>query len=138
MRSGFTPEALMVMGVIPFALGLVLLKLGRWPPRRGNVPHCRRCDYSLIGIQSARCPECGVDLTPGSIVHGERKRRFIPTLLGTFLIGIATFWIVKQGALVDWFHHAPTSLLIRSILTSNPALSKRIRSEVLRREESLS
>ena len=27
--------------------------------RIGEQPHCRKCEYLLIGIESDRCPECG-------------------------------------------------------------------------------
>jgi len=38
--------------------GAILLALGLRVRRRGETPHCRRCDYALTGLASPeRCPE---------------------------------------------------------------------------------
>jgi len=63
--------------ILPFALlifGLAFIKLGFWPRRRGNTPHCRGCGYALVGNQSGTCPECGQAWTESTVVRGERHR----------------------------------------------------------------
>jgi general secretion pathway protein G len=66
---------LAIAGIAIFEVGRIIW--GFWR-RQGDQPHCRRCDYLLIGIQSERCPECGTPLSPDNILHGERRR---PTAL---------------------------------------------------------
>src|SRR5687768_7188833 len=75
------PQAATVTTLLAIAGGLlavaavVMLRLGRWPARRGDAPHCRGCGYLLQGNVSGRCPECGRELTAANVVKGTRHRR---------------------------------------------------------------
>ena len=55
--------------------GTVLLKRGRWPRRVGTEPRCRACEYSLVGLTSDRCPECGSAISARTTVRGQRIRQ---------------------------------------------------------------
>ena len=59
-------------------LGVAMVAQG-WRGRRvGDEPHCKRCGFNLVGMpaDSARCSECGTDVTgPNAVVRGERHRR---------------------------------------------------------------
>jgi len=46
-----------VVGIV----GLILLRVGFFPKRRGDTPYCRKCGYNQTGAPSATCPECGAD-----------------------------------------------------------------------------
>ena len=46
--------AIVVCGLILLPFGLVFLKIGLWPRRQGDAPHCRKCGYNLTGLESAR------------------------------------------------------------------------------------
>ena len=126
-RRGEETAKLNPLGVpflLPFALGVsltlatVLIVLG-WRGRiRGAGPHCRRCQYSLIGVSSAVCPECGLDLLETNIQSGEWKRR--PVMLGfgvllflpTLAIVGGTFWAARSQ--YKWEPYLPASWLILS------------------------
>jgi len=65
-------------GLLLLLVGAVWIRLGAWPPRVGETPHCRRCDYIVGGLpedSAPRCPECGLTLTAPNVVYGERLRR---------------------------------------------------------------
>lgn len=112
--------SLLLILVILFA-GITLLKKGRWPKRIGDTPHCASCNYILTGLDSGRCPECGDEITPGSILHGERKARTGFVLTGSFLIllALALGGLAMSDALpsIDWYQFRPTSWLISDLDT---------------------
>src|ERR1044072_470785 len=79
-------------------LGLGLIKVGFWPRRRGETPHCRGCGYGLVGDQSGTCPECGREFSEKTVVRGERNRHkgigfagLVMLLLGIAIGGSAWF-----------------------------------------------
>ena len=63
-------------------VGVALLLAGQLGQTVGNVPHCRRCNYCLTGVQSARCPECGAELQDCNIRTGRHHRSFGQVALG--------------------------------------------------------
>src|SRR5687768_17277287 len=76
VESSNIVRLLLFLALPPLLLGLVLVKLAYFPRRRGNTPHCRKCNYTLTGLSSERCPECGQPLDDNvAVVHGERPRR---------------------------------------------------------------
>lgn len=110
--------------LLPFLLGssltlaIVLILLG-WRGRvLGGEPRCRRCQYNLIGVTSAVCPECGQDLLSENVQAGARRRRPVMIALGALLlaptlIGAAGLLYVAR-ARVKLEPHLPASWLISS------------------------
>ena len=43
-----------------------------------HQPDCPRCRYSLVGLRSDRCPECGSKLSVGAFLAAERRRTGMP------------------------------------------------------------
>ena len=41
-----------IAGLILLLVGAVAVRRGVWPPRVGETPHCRRCDYIVRGLSS--------------------------------------------------------------------------------------
>ncbi len=87
-----------VVGML--ALAALLLRAGLRGRRIGTEPFCRKCEYQLTGIQSARCPECGSELNERAIVHGVRKRRWG---LVAAAIALALFVPTSQIATIRWY-----------------------------------
>src|SRR5580658_3751743 len=58
-------------------------------------PVCRKCGYSLVGLDRDRCPECGTpfdrDLRDTRVLRGERSRLnpFVKLILYCLLIFVA-------------------------------------------------
>lgn len=114
-----TPLWPLLSGILAFVLGAVLFVAGYWPRRRGESPYCRRCGYSLIGLESLRCPECGTELADHAVVRGERIRRpwaFRPGIL-LMMAGILLLSIHFTGALsrIDWYQYRPATWLVRDL-----------------------
>jgi hypothetical protein len=102
-----------LIGLVLAAVAAYLLKIGYWPRRRGKSPHCRGCGYSVVGIDSAKCPECGSVLSArGAVVRGERRRRPGPAWAGAVLAVAAALLLgaLASGRLraIDWYSHRPT------------------------------
>ncbi len=115
-------------------LGVKLLRRGWWPGRMGEEPHCRGCEYSLRGIASERCPECGLVLSEENIAIGRRERR--PGIAGAGA-GILLLELVVVGTVVwqvtsdvDWYRWKPTFLVMRDLRAG----STQAMSELNRRE----
>jgi hypothetical protein len=123
--------------VVPPALlliGAVLLKIGFWPRRRGNTPHCPGCGYALVGNQSGTCPECGRAWSEGTIVRGERNRhKGIGTAgLVMLLLGLAIGGGLWLGD-IDWYRYLPESVIVSDTASSNPNIARRAWDELVRR-----
>jgi general secretion pathway protein G len=100
-EAGGDPMYYLVMTAF-FALilaGAVMVNEGSRPRRKGDWPHCRQCEYLLIGIQSERCPECGTPLIPGNILRGERGRPSGLAMAGVvaMLLGVVLLLAVISG-----------------------------------------
>ena len=105
---------LLFLALPPLLLSLVLLKLAYFSRRRGTTPHCRKCNYTLTGLNSERCPECGQALAEETVVHGERTRHPIIGAVGSLLLllAIANTAISLAGGGFDWYRYKPTSWVI--------------------------
>src|ERR1043165_7606060 len=121
------PIALMLLGV-------GLMKVGFWPRRRGDTPHCRGCGYALVGNQSGTCPECGREIIEKSVVRGERHRHkgigfagLVMLLLGIAIGGSAWF------SDIDWYRYIPESWIVKDAGSSNQTVAKRAWEELVRR-----
>src|SRR5438067_7898567 len=126
--------------VILIALaGIWLLKIGRWPRRRGSERHCRRCDYNLSGLSSAQCPECGAELLERNVVIGERRRRtglawsgvllLIASLVGSGMV----WWGPLRG--VDWYRYKPSRWVAADLRSSDEEVAARAWRELERRRD---
>lgn len=132
MSTGFAFTWVVLMAV-PLVGGLLLLIGGLRARRRGRTPHCRSCDYNLTGLTSDRCPECGAEVTPFTIVYGERHRRPLRAVAGTVLLCMAAALMVAAVSDVNWYSLTPTALLIHQANSSDPAVASKAWSELDRR-----
>ena len=96
-------------------LGLVLFRLDR--PAKVTEPACGSCGYSVQGLPSFTCPECGADLREVGIVTSSTRSPVGPALLvvlwttilplpaclisGT-LLSVARSSSVQPPALIGW------------------------------------
>jgi len=98
--------------------GLDLVWRG-WPRRVGTEPSCAGCGYSLLNLESNRCPECGRHRMRG-VLLGKREWNDRRLFVGGALIAAALLWGVGPfyGFLSDglnWRRLVPTSLLIHQL-----------------------
>ena len=112
---------------------LGLLWSGFRPRRSGETPHCAACDYNLTALESARCPECGTVLVGRAVVLGERSRQ--PHLIALGAIGLVCvlFLVFQQLALVRWYRHYPTYLVMRHVASARKATATKGWQEIQRR-----
>src|SRR4051794_28007951 len=103
------PDHVATLYLIAAAVLAVIGALAAWHGRRrrvGQTPHCRRCDYILIRTDG-RCPECGAELSPAQVVHGERRRRpaWVAAAGVLLLAGGAGVILPLAGVVghVDWY-----------------------------------
>lgn len=133
-----TPTFLFVIAAVLALVGVVMLRLGWWPRRRGQTPHCRRCGYALVGNESGRCPECGTDTTVArNVRRGERHRRGGVAALGAMALvlallcgGMASIVALRE---VDWYQFRPATWVVDDAGSSDPAESTRAWRELERR-----
>ena len=128
-------QLLLFLALPPLILSLVLLKIAYLPRRRGLTPHCSKCNYTLTGLDSDRCPECGQPLSPTTTVHGERPRHPILGALGSLLLllAIANTAIILAGDNVNWYRYKPTAWVIQDAADPAPALAQKAWAELQRR-----
>jgi hypothetical protein len=132
-------QTLLLLGALAMlAVGLVLLKIGWLPRRRGSEPHCRRCGYDVTGNVSGRCPECGAELAGRrSVVTGMRPRRAGVALLGFAIalgglgMGSPRAWRIAKS--VEWYHHVPAFWVLRELNSPRPGVPMRAFDELKRR-----
>ena len=123
-----------ILPVVLMLLGLGLMKVGFWPRRRGDTPHCRGCGYALVGNQSGTCPECGREITEKSVVRGERHRHKGVGVggLALFLLGIGIgggAWVTD----IDWYRYMPESWVVKDASSPNQTTAQRAWDELVRR-----
>ncbi len=118
-----------------FLIGVSFFIGWRWPPRKGQAPHCGKCDYNLTGLQSGRCPECGTPFDPKSTPQGEtvRKRRLLYAAIACWLWGgFEVYLFVRQGNLYQSY---PLSWVCQDAEFGSAARSGRGWAELQRRQE---
>jgi len=124
---------ILIAAVGVFIIGVIFLQRGIWPRRVGDTPYCGRCKYNLTGIESDRCPECGGDVTPATIVYGLRRRR--PGLIAAGaacmlpLLLVAGVWLTN----IDWYRYKPTGWVISDLNTTNVGKWQKVWTELDRR-----
>ena len=133
--------ALAVVGTL--ACAALAWRARRWR-RRGDHPHCRRCDFDLFGLPAGagRCSECGADLTAQrAVAIGARRPAWgilsVAVTLGTACL-IAAAW---AGDRVEWrvirVRVVPTAWLIDDLRRAPPvatAAAIELRRRVLARD----
>lgn len=130
---------LLLVGAVVALAGVVIMLRGRRGVRRGDTPHCRRCDYPLVGLASDRCPECGTPLTPEHVVRGGRVRR--PGLVaggaGLGVVGLAMLIGGGTAAVdrIDWYRLKPTAWLISDVESGPPSTAGQAWAELRRRSD---
>ncbi len=96
-----------ILAVVAVSLVFVLLwrLLGR--SRVTGEPHCRRCNYLLVGFDGKVCPECGIALTSRNRIIG-RPRRLPIVIALTMLVGIVAGYVTgrprlpRTGSVSTW------------------------------------
>jgi len=116
MSQQITPETWLLIGAGGCLVGLVLIAVGLWRRRKGDDPHCRKCDYNLTGLPEPRCPECGVEITEKLIRYGTRYRRPTYALVGLILLALAAIPIYHGVGRINWYTHYPSSWVARDML----------------------
>jgi len=128
-------SALGALGIIAVLAGLVLIWQGWRGYRIGTAPTCRRCNYDLSGrigadrggpVESATCPECGVDLRRGrAIAAGGVRRSGRRALAGLVValagLAIASATIGPRLVGVNPLEYVPTGVLLVGERISNDA-----------------
>jgi hypothetical protein len=131
--------ALGLIVTLPLLAGLLLIKQGWWPQRRGDEPYCRPCGYLLVGLNSQRCPECGAMLSSANIVHGRRHSRHLlgSAGLALLLLGLAVLgtWLAGELSEINWYQFKPTFLVIRDLGSSSASVNNPAIVELIRRDQ---
>lgn len=89
--------ALVVVGVLALSVGLLRAvgarrRAGPSPAGPAVVgPVCGRCGYSVLGLGSLTCPECGGDLRAVGIVTPRTPRRGLGFVASAVMLTIAVF-----------------------------------------------
>jgi hypothetical protein len=142
---GPSPDSTLLLLLVPAALalfvGAVLLRRGLRGRRIGETPHCRNCDYPLVGIDSGRCPECGADLrSPLAVASGQRVRSRAVASCGAALVVLGLIaGYTALGPVVrrfDYYGVMPTGWLIDRMNDASTAVASRAWDELERRTKS--
>jgi hypothetical protein len=91
--------------------------------------HCGRCNYSLQGLVSDRCPECGLELTARSRVRGTHRRTKL-ALLGVAMLaplGLYMLDLPRKGPWTDWLNWDSAKLADYAERTQRPWLLRHVR-----------
>jgi hypothetical protein len=91
---------LIVLALMGALVGLVVTLLNR-RKRRGLIgPACGKCGYSVIGLTTMTCPECGGDLRACGIVTPNSPRGTSPVAGYIFFtVSLTLFALIVSGAL---------------------------------------
>jgi hypothetical protein len=126
-------------------LGLVAVGLVVWAvvrPRKGEVPHCRRCGFSLAGLtEPGRCPECGSELArKRAVVIGERRRKRRPMWWAAGLVVVTASMLLLDRASVTGYmpvpEYKPAWLLAAEAYSLGDRRASMATDEIVRRVQS--
>jgi len=116
------PVSLVLSALLLFA-GCQFFRKGR--RRIGTQPHCRRCDYLLIGLSTDRCPECGA-LRQQNTAYGEwhRRREFLAASFVILILGGICLYASIRSAVdlistINWYQFRPTSWVMNDLRTGS-------------------
>jgi hypothetical protein len=131
---------LLTITLVPFAIGIELIRRGRRGYAIDDHPICRRCGFDLFGLPSGstRCSECGRDLhSARAIMRGTRVRSGKLMLLGSALIvmSLAGTGVNVRRSLADTgtAPYMPVWLLLRDARNGNTEVSASAFAEIRRR-----
>ncbi|MCL2641449.1 MAG: hypothetical protein FWD53_11425 [Phycisphaerales bacterium] len=103
-------------------VGLYLLISGSRARRVGTEPHCRKCEYILLHLESSRCPECGTTISPRNTIIGEHQRRWRRAVVGGILIILGCLPMVgpvrEVFAAIPWYHYKPAGWVFADLDSS--------------------
>src|SRR5258705_3806446 len=106
LMSQLSPTALALILSVMALIGIMGVKWGFFPRRRGSERRCRRCNYVVENIPSERCPECGSILVGRGTVIGQRYRYVRIWLSGMLLLLLAiTYSGLELYRRVEWYHY---------------------------------
>jgi hypothetical protein len=133
-------RAVLIISGVVVLVGAGMMWVGYWPRRRGQTPHCRKCNYNLLGNESGRCPECGTAITRRKVVYGERPRRRTLGTVGLVVVlaGLLGFGGMTVGVLndVDLYHYKPDSWVVGDLAWRDGQIAARAWNELARRYSS--
>ena len=104
---------LFMAAIFGIGLGICLVRIGS-QRRVGSAPHCLKCNYPIMGISGATCPECGAVLNLRTIAQGEHRPMRSVVLMGWIFaaVGVVSIYPITQ---MDWYHVKPIFLLVRDL-----------------------
>ncbi len=86
---------------------VLLLVLGVRGWRRGRERVCAKCGYDVRGLESPRCPECGLLLDEKGVAIGVRRRSPVMACIGAVLFAAGGLVGFVKGYKVDPYPHLP-------------------------------
>lgn len=130
IAAASVPPIFRLLVCLAVAGGAWMLWTGFRGRRVGDAPSCGRCRYSVAGISSDICPECGADLTrPNGILFGQCVRRAKRGVLGILTILLASLVLTaarsEQLRNYDWYTHAPMRWVLADL--AGPQTPQRVR-----------
>jgi hypothetical protein len=137
LSPSFHPAWLAAAGVM-LLVGLWFLRRG-WHGRRvGDEPFCKKCGYSLVGLERTRCPECGVDVSGDKNIRiGRLTRRPRAIIYGAAMAVIALTFLSVTGwprlRDFDWYTLKPTGWVLDDLASVNSPNRARALAEMDRR-----
>jgi hypothetical protein len=121
-----TESLILTSSAATVGVALCILAYALRGRRTDDHPLCRKCGFDLFGLPatSARCPECGRDVTVRRAVRvGHRRKRRLPLAMGLLLFSLAVTPIVvvkvARARGVDWNQYKPVSWLLRETNVAN-------------------
>jgi hypothetical protein len=130
-----TSVVVLVIAGVLVVTGIVLIRWGLRPSRRGSTPYCKTCGYNLTGSTADRCSECGTVLGQAQIVYGERRKKPVFIRCGILLILLTSVPLFVAARRINWYQLRPTAWVIGDFRTSTAADQKRAWDELTRRFE---
>lgn len=111
------------LAILTLACAVACVRILRRPQLAGH-PHCRRCNYDLVGATDGPCAECGTDPTRSRPKVGKsRRRRAAPWMISLALAGAAYGALFLAGP--RWEHWAASLVRWDSKLALDAALDGR-------------